>query len=80
VQRPASVSPFLKLLRTRKVPRYVGLVPISRSRPDHLSHLLGKPPVSRLGHLVALTRLRKSVSSASGKLTWNGRIALASVR
>jgi hypothetical protein len=34
--------------------------------------------VSRSGHFVALTRLRKSASAASGKLTWNGRIALAS--
>src|SRR6202023_1340707 len=34
--------------------------------------------VSRSGHLVALTRLRKSVSSASGTLaTGNGRIASA---
>src|ERR1700736_853363 len=32
--------------------------------------------VSRSGHFVALMRVRKSVSSASGTFTRNGRIAL----
>src|SRR5712664_1449394 len=36
--------------------------------------------VSRSGHLVALMRLRNSVSSASGISTRNGRIAVLSLR
>src|SRR5579863_5884449 len=34
--------------------------------------------VSRSGHLVALMRLRNSVSSVSGTFTWNGRMAVLS--
>jgi len=40
---------------------------------------LGREPVSRSGHLVAFIRLRNSVSSASGKVTWNSRMAVLSL-
>src|SRR5687767_1426481 len=39
----------------------------------------GSATVSCSGHLVALMRLRNSVSSASGTFTRNGRIAFLSV-
>jgi hypothetical protein len=35
--------------------------------------------VSRSGDLVAFIRLRNSASSASGKLTWNSRMAVLSL-
>src|SRR5579862_1682751 len=38
---------------------------------------LASVTVSRSGHLVALMRLRNSVSSASGTFTENGRMALS---
>src|SRR5439155_4573509 len=54
--------------------------PIARERLDRreLTPWDASVTVSRSGHFVALMRLRSSVSSASGKFTWNGRIAFLS--